>query len=143
EEDFDAVVDVHLKGGFLAARSVMRGMIAARTGRMIFITSPTAALGRRGQTSYGAAKAGLAGLMRSLLREVSRFQITVNCVCAGLVDTVMTRGLSPEVRSELLQAIPLGRMGHPEEVAAAVAWLASEKASYVTGITLSVDGGLS
>jgi 3-oxoacyl-[acyl-carrier protein] reductase len=142
EEDFDAVLDVHLKGGFLAARAALRGMIAARAGRIIFITSPTAALGRPGQTSYGAAKAGLSGLMRSLLREVSRFQITVNCVCAGLVETGLVAELSAEVRQELLRAVPLGRPGRAEEVAAAVAWLASDAAGYVTGQTLAVDGGL-
>lgn len=142
EEDFDAVVDVHLKGAFLAAQAVMRGMIAARAGRMIFLTSPTAALGRPGQTSYGAAKAGIGGLMRSLVREVSRFQITVNCVCAGLVETALTADLGDKVREELLAAVPLGRWGRPEEIAAAVAWLASNRAAYVTGQTLAVDGGL-
>ena len=120
----------------------MRGMIAARAGRMIFLTSPTASLGRPGQTSYGAAKAGLGGLMRSLVHELSRFQITVNCVCAGLVDTAMTADLSDKVRRELIAAIPLGRLGRAAEIAAAVAWLASSKAAYVTGQNLAVDGGL-
>ncbi|MCS6915837.1 MAG: 3-oxoacyl-ACP reductase FabG [Myxococcales bacterium] len=142
EEDLDAVLGVHLRGGFLAARAVLRGMIAARSGRIIFITSPTAALGRPGQTSYGAAKAGLAGLMRSLVHEVSRFQITVNCVCAGLVDTALTAQLSAEVRRQLLSAVPLARLGRPEEIAAAVDWLASPRAGYITGQILAVDGGL-
>jgi 3-oxoacyl-[acyl-carrier protein] reductase len=141
--DFDDVLGVHLRGGFLAAQAVMRGMIAARSGRMIFITSPTATLGRRGQCNYGAAKAGLGGLMRSLLWEVSRFQITVNCVCAGLVDTALTGELPEAVRRELLAGIPQNRAGRPEEIAALVDFLASERAGYITGQTLAADGGLS
>lgn len=140
--DFDDVLGVHLRGGFLAAQAVMKPMIAARAGRMIFLTSPTAALGRRGQTNYGAAKAGLGGLMRSLLWEVSRFQITVNCVCAGLVDTAITAELPEGVRAELLRGVPLARMGTPGEVAALVAFLASERGAYITGQTLAVDGGI-
>jgi 3-oxoacyl-[acyl-carrier protein] reductase len=143
QEDFDAVLGVHLRGGYLAAQAVMRGMIAARAGRMIFVTSPTAALGRRGQCSYGAAKAGLSGLMRSLLWEVSRFQITVNCVCAGLVDTALTSELPAAVRADLLRGIPQERPGRAEEIAALVAFLASDAASYITGQTLAADGGLS
>ncbi len=143
ETDFDAVVGTHLKGGFLAAKAAMRGMIGARWGRMIFITSPTATLGRPGQASYGAAKAGLSGMMHSLIWEVSRFQITVNCVCAGLVETSLSAGLSDKARAELLGAIPLCRVGRVDEIAAAVAWLASDRAAYITGQTLSVDGGLS
>lgn len=140
--DFDDVLGVHLRGGFLAAQAVMRGMIAARSGRMVFITSPTATLGRRGQCNYGAAKAGLSGLMRSLVWEVSRFQITVNCVCAGLVETALTDELPAAVRTELLAGIPQGRAGRAEEIAALVAFLASDNAAYITGQTLAVDGGL-
>ena len=140
--EFDEVLGVHLRGGFLAAQAVMRGMIAGRWGRMVFITSPTAELGRRGQCSYGAAKAGLGGLMRSLVWEVSRFQITVNCVCAGLVDTALTGELPAAVHAELLAGIPQGRAGRPEEIAAAVDFLVSERAGYITGQTLAVDGGL-
>lgn len=140
--DFDAVLGVHLRGGFLAAQAVMKGMIAARWGRMVFITSPTATLGRRGQTNYGAAKAGLAGLMRSLVHEVSRFQITVNCVCAGLVETAITDELPAAVRAELLAGIPLGRAGTPDEIAALCGFLCSEQAGYLTGQSLAVDGGL-
>jgi 3-oxoacyl-[acyl-carrier protein] reductase len=141
-QDFDDVIGVHLRGGYLAAQAVMKGMIAARGGRMIFLTSPSATLGRRGQTNYGAAKAGLTGLMRSLMWEVSRFQITVNCVCAGLVDTAMTADLPQAVRASLLAGIPLARAGRAEEVAALVAYLASDSANYITGQSLAADGGL-
>lgn len=140
--DFDEVLAVHLRGGFLAAQAVLRGMIAARFGRIIFITSPTATLGRRGQTNYGAAKAGLAGLMRSLVWEVSRFRITVNCVTAGFIETALTAELPEAVRSELLASVPMQRPGSPAEIAALVSFLASERASYITGQTLAADGGL-
>jgi 3-oxoacyl-[acyl-carrier protein] reductase len=142
ERDFDDVVAVHLKAGFLVGKQALKGMIARRWGRVVHLVSPTALLGRIGQTNYGAAKAGLIGLTRSLAREVARFQITVNCVCAGFVETAMTAGLSERTRAEMLAAIPLGRPGRAEEVAAAAAWLCSDGAGYVTGAVLGVDGGL-
>ena len=142
ERDFDDVIGVHLKGGFLLAKQALKHMIANRRGRIVFIVSPTAQLGRIGQTNYGAAKAGLIGLTRSLAREVARFRITVNCVCAGFVETAMTASLPEKARAELLAAIPLGRAGRAEEIAAATEWLCSDGAGYITGTVLGVDGGL-
>jgi 3-oxoacyl-[acyl-carrier protein] reductase len=142
ERDFDDVIAVHLKAGYLVAKQAIKAMISRRWGRVVHIVSPTAILGRAGQTNYGAAKAGLIGLSRSLAREVARFQITVNCVCAGFVETAMTAGLSEKARTEMLAAIPLGRPGRAEEVAAAAAWLCSDDAGYITGAVLGVDGGL-
>jgi len=140
--DFDEVLGVHLRGGFLAAQAVMKGMIAARQGRIIFVCSPTAWLGRRGQTAYGAAKAGLYGLCRSLMHELGRFQITCNCVSAGLVDTALTAELPESVKGELLRSIPMGRAGTASEVAELVGFLASKQAAYLTGQWLAADGGL-
>jgi len=140
--DFDAVQGVHLRGAYLASRACLRGMIGERFGRIVYISSPTATLGRRGQCSYGSAKAGLLGLTRSLVMEVSRFGITVNCVSAGLIDTALTAELAPEVYQALLAGVPMARAGQPEEVAALVRYLVSPAGGYVTGQHLAVDGGL-
>ncbi len=142
EADFDAVLGVHLKGGFLTSKQAMRAMISRRWGRLVYVVSPTALRGRAGQTNYGAAKAGLIGMCRSLAHELGRFTITVNCLLAGLVETEMTAALDDKTRAQLLSTVPLGRWGQPAEIAAACSWLCSEGASYVTGQVLAVDGGL-
>jgi 3-oxoacyl-[acyl-carrier protein] reductase len=142
EADFDEVVAVSLRGAYLVLRQTLRPMIAKRRGRVVNLVSPSGLLGRAGQTNYAAAKAGLCGLTRSLAREVARYGITVNAVSAGLTDTPGTAALPEGVRAELLAGVPLGRLARPEEIAAAVSFLASAAAGYITGQVLSVDGGL-
>jgi len=142
DEEWDAVIDTNLKSVFRLSRAVLRGMMKARAGRIINITSVVGASGNAGQVNYSAAKAGIAGLARSLGREIGSRGITVNCVAPGFIDTDMTQALSEATRAALLGQIPLGRLGQPEDIAAAVVFLASPGAGYITGATLHVNGGM-
>ncbi|MFZ5750262.1 MAG: 3-oxoacyl-[acyl-carrier-protein] reductase [Pseudomonadota bacterium] len=141
DEDWLSVIDVNLNAVFRLSRAALRGMMKARWGRIINITSVVAQAGNPGQANYAAAKAGVAGMSRSLAQEVASRNITVNCVAPGLIETAMTEKLTEEQRGRILADVPAGRMGRPEEVAAAVLYLASEEAAYVTGATLDVNGG--
>jgi 3-oxoacyl-[acyl-carrier protein] reductase len=142
EEEWDAVLDTNLKAVFRLSKAVMRGMMKARNGRIINVTSVVGHSGNPGQANYCAAKAGVAGMSRSLARELGSRSITVNCVAPGFIDTDMTRALDEKQRETLLGSIPLGRLGRPEDVAAAVAFLASPGAAYITGTTVHVNGGM-
>ena len=142
DDEWDAVIDTNLKAVFRLTRGVMRGMMKARFGRVVNITSVVGYSGNPGQANYCAAKAGVAGLTRSLARELGSRNITVNCVAPGFIATDMTRALSEEQRQAMLAAIPLGRAGTPEDVAGVVGFLASPAASYVTGTTVHVNGGM-
>lgn len=142
DDEWDAVIETNLKAVFRMSRLVMRGMMKARGGRIVNITSVVASAGNPGQANYAAAKSGVAGMSRALARELGSRNITVNCVAPGFIDTDMTRALPQAARDALLGQIALGRLGRPEEVAAAVAFLASPAAAYVTGTTLHVNGGM-
>ena len=142
DAEWDAVIDTNLKSVFRLSRGVLRGMMKARAGRIINITSVVGASGNAGQVNYSAAKAGIAGLTRSLAREIGSRGITVKCIAPGFIDTDMTRALAEAQRDALLTQIPLGRLGRPEDIAAAVLFLASPGAAYVTGTTLHVNGGM-
>jgi 3-oxoacyl-[acyl-carrier protein] reductase len=142
DDDWDAVLDTNLKAVFRLSRAVMRPMMKARWGRIINITSVVGASGNPGQANYAAAKAGVVGMTKSLAGELGSRNITVNCVAPGFIDTDMTRALSDEQRKALLEHIPLGRLGTPQDVAAAVGYLASPAGGYVTGAVLHVNGGM-
>jgi 3-oxoacyl-[acyl-carrier protein] reductase len=142
DEDWQSVIDLDLSAAFRLTRAVLRGMVRRRHGRIVSVTSIVAVTGNLGQANYAAAKAGLIGMSKSLAAEVASRGITVNCVAPGFIDTAMTRSLTAEQRARLGAAIPAGRFGAPADVAAAVAYLASAEAAYVTGQTLHVNGGM-
>lgn len=142
DEEWDAVIETNLKSVFRLSRAVMRGMMKARTGRIINISSVVGHAGNAGQANYCASKAGVTGLSRALARELGSRNITVNCVAPGFIDTSMTRALEEKQRAALVANVPLGRLGSADDVAAAVGFLASPAAGYITGATIHVNGGM-
>ena len=141
-EDWDTVLNTNLKGAFNFIQAVMRPMIKQRSGRIINISSIAGLIGNAGQANYAASKAGLIGLTKTLARELASRGITVNAVAPGLIETDMTTVLSDEIRQNILKNVPLGKLGEPEDIAGAVAYLASAEAKYITGQVLTVDGGM-
>ena len=142
EADFDAVIDTNLKGTFLCMKAVSRIMMKQRYGRIVNLSSVTGLMGNMGQTNYAAAKAGILGMTKSYAREVASRGITVNAVAPGFIDTDMTEAMPEGAKDKIVTGIPMGRTGKPEDVAEAVAFLASEQAGYITGEVLRVDGGM-
>ena len=141
-EDWDTVINTNLRGAFNFTQSILRAMIKQRSGRIINITSVIGLIGNAGQTNYAASKAGLIGFTKSLARELASRNITVNAIAPGFITTDMTAGLSDEIKKTIQAQIPLGKTGAPEDVANAVAFLASAEASYITGEVVCVDGGM-
>ena len=142
DEDWQKVIDVNLTAGFRLARGAMRGMMKKRWGRIIGITSVVGVTGNPGQANYAAAKAGMIGMSKSLAQEVASRNITVNCVAPGFIETQMTGALNDDQKARIMTAIPAGRLGQSDEIAAAVVYLASQEAAYVTGQTIHVNGGM-
>lgn len=142
EDEFDSVIQTNLKGTYLCTKAVLRGMVRARWGRIVNVSSVVGLVGNAGQANYAASKAGIIGLTKSIAREVAPRGITVNAVAPGYVETELTGGLPDEVKDQIRSQIPTGRIGEPEEIAEVVAFVAGEGASYVTGQTITVDGGM-
>ena len=142
ETDFDDVINTNLRGTYLCTKAALRPMSRARGGRIINITSVVGLIGNAGQANYAAAKAGLVGFTKSIAREMASRAITVNAVAPGYVDTEMTAGLGDQIKEAILENIPLGRLGTPDDIAGVVCFLASDAAAYITGQTLTVDGGM-
>ncbi|HEU4828318.1 MAG TPA: SDR family oxidoreductase, partial [Gemmatimonadales bacterium] len=142
EEAWDTVLDANLKGAFNTTRTVIRGMMKRRSGRIINISSIVGLIGNKGQSNYAASKAGLIGFTKSVAREYAGRGVLANCIAPGFIETDMTNALPAEARAALLEQIALGRLGRPEDVAGAVLYLASDLAAYVTGQVLVVDGGM-
>ncbi|MBO8190877.1 3-oxoacyl-[acyl-carrier-protein] reductase [Streptomyces oryzae] len=142
EDDFTSVLDTNLTGTFRVVKRASRGMLRARKGRIVLISSVVGLMGQAGQANYAASKAGLVGFARSLSRELGSRNITCNVVAPGFVDTDMTRALTDEQREDIVKQVPLGRYAAPEEVASSVRFLASDEAAYITGAVIPVDGGL-
>ncbi|UNK05776.1 3-oxoacyl-ACP reductase FabG [Psychrobacter raelei] len=142
DEDWDNVVDTNLTSIYRMSKRAMRGMMKGRKGRIINITSVVGQMGNAGQANYAATKAGVEGFSRTLAREIGSRQVTVNCVAPGLIETDMTDELDERLLNSMLDAVPVGRLGQPEDVAAAVSYLASDEASYVTGAVIPVNGGM-
>jgi 3-oxoacyl-[acyl-carrier protein] reductase len=142
EEDWDAVLDANLKGAFHTTRTVIKGMMKRRAGRIINMTSIVGLTGNKGQANYAASKAGLIGFTKSVAKEYASRNILVNCIAPGFIETDMTASLPDEARTTLLEEIALGRLGRPEDVAGTVLFLASDLAAYITGQVLVVDGGM-
>ena len=142
EEEWDAVIDVNLTASMILCRTVMRGMMKARHGRIISISSIVGVIGNPGQSNYAASKAGMIGYSKALAQEVASRGVTVNVIAPGFIETPMTDELSDDQKTALLSRVPAARLGHADEIAAAVAFLASDEAAYVTGATIHVNGGM-
>jgi 3-oxoacyl-[acyl-carrier protein] reductase len=142
EDDWDVVLDTNLKGAFLCSKAALRPMMKQRWGRIVNVTSVAGIVGNPGQANYSSAKAGLIGLTKSLAREVASRNVTVNAVAPGYIPSPIWEGVSDDAKNAVLQHIPMGRTGTPQEVAGAIAFLASEEAGYITGQVLAIDGGL-